>query len=154
VVYLNSLKDAVVGLSDDVVGAGYNRARQILLSRGVELVELHHTVKRSSGTVADVFGSMWLSSGTGSIIMLTGQPGDPIVGFRHIRQPAQEVGPLMLSHDESTGTISVLSVTDPVALAVAAGDEGITARTLAVVMFDNSKSTRGEMKRPAASSTD
>ena len=122
-VYLDSLKDAAVGLSDDVVGAGYNRARQILLSRGVELVELHHTVKRSSGTVADVFGSVWLSSGTGSIIMLTGQPGDPIVGFRQIRQPAQEIGPLMLSHDESTGTISILSSTDPVELAVEAGDE-------------------------------
>ena len=147
VVYLDSLKDAAVGLSDDVVGAGYNRARQILLSRGVELVELHHTVKRSSGTVADVFGSVWLSSGTGSIIMLTGQPGDPIVGFRHIRQPAQEIGPLTLSHDESTGTISILSSTDPVALAKEAGDEGITARALAAVMFDTSKPTKGEIEK-------
>jgi hypothetical protein len=34
-----------------------------------------------------------------------------------------------------------------VALAVAAGDEGITARALAVVMFDNSKSTRGEIEK-------
>ncbi|MFZ1175727.1 MAG: AAA family ATPase, partial [Mycobacterium sp.] len=136
-----------VGLSDDVVGAGYNHARQILLSRGVELVELHHTVKRSSGTVADVFGSVWLSSGTGSIIMLTGQPGDPIVGFRHVKQPAQEIGPLTLSHDESTGTISILSSTDPVALAKEAGDEGITARALAAVMFDNSKPTKGEIEK-------
>ncbi len=132
----------------------YNRARQILLSHGVELVELHHVTKKSSGGVDGVYGSVWLTSGAGSVIMLTGQPGDPIVGFRHVKQPAQEVGPLMLSHDESSGTMSVLSVADPVELAVAAGDEGITARALAVVMFDNSKSTRGEMKRPAASSTD
>jgi hypothetical protein len=147
VVYLDSLKDAAVGLSDDVVGAEYNRARQLLLSRGVELVELHHCVKKSNGSVADVYGSVWLSSGTGSIIMLTGQPGDPIVGFRHIRQPALEVGPLMLSHDESSGTMSILSVTDPLELAKAAGDDGITAKALAVGMFDNVKPTKSEIEK-------
>lgn len=149
VVYVDSLKDAATGLSEDAVGAGYNRARQILLNRGVELVELHHTVKKSSATptVADVYGSTWLSSGTGSIIMLTGQPGDPIVGFRHIRQPAQEIGPLKLSHDESTGTMSVLSVTDPVALAKEAGETGITAKALAMVMFENIKPSKSEIEK-------
>ena len=147
VVYLDSLKDAAVGLSDDVVGAGYNRARQLLLSHGVQLVELHHSIKKSNGSVTDVYGSVWLSSGTGSIIMLTGQPGDPIVGFRHIRQPAQEIGPLMLSHDESSGTMSVLSVADPVELAKAAGDDGITAKALAAVMFDNPKPTKAEIEK-------
>ncbi len=126
VVYLDSVKDAAVGLSEDAVGAGYNRARQHLLNKGVELAELHHTVKHSAGggqpgTVADVYGSVWLSSGTGSIILLTGQPGDPIVGFRHIRQPAEEVGPLRLSHDETSGTMSILSGTDPVEVVRAAG---------------------------------
>jgi hypothetical protein len=147
VVYIDSLKDAAVGLSEDTVGAGYNRARQLLLGRGVQLAELHHAVKRSSGGVDDVFGSVWVTSGAGSIIMLTGQPGDPVVGFRHIRQPAQEVGPLMLSHDESSGTISILSSTDPVALAKEAGDEGITAKGLAVVMFDITKPSRGEIEK-------
>jgi hypothetical protein len=52
----------------------------------------------------------------------------------------------MLSHDESSGTISILSSTDPVALAKEAGDEGITARALAVVMFDNLKPTKGEVE--------
>ena len=79
--------------------------------------------------------------------MLTGQPGDPIVGFRHVKQPAQEIGPLTLSHDESTGTISVLSSTDPVALAKEAGDEGITARSLAEVMFDTAMPSRAEIEK-------
>jgi hypothetical protein len=81
--------------------------------------------------------------------MLTGQPGDPIVGFRHLKQPAQEVGPLMLSHDESSGTISNQSSTDPVALAKEAGDEGITAKGLAMVMFDTAKPSRGEIEKDA-----
>ncbi|AFS13634.1 MULTISPECIES: bifunctional DNA primase/polymerase [Mycobacterium avium complex (MAC)] len=147
VVYLDSLKDAAVGLAEDAVGAGYNRARQLLLNRGVQLVELHHTTKKPSGGVADVFGSVWLSSGTGSIIVLTGEPGDPIVGFRHVKQPAQEVGPLMLSHDEGTGTISILSSTDPVALAKEAGEEGITARAVAAVMFDKPNPSKAEIEK-------
>jgi hypothetical protein len=147
VVYLDSLKDAAVGLAEDAVGAGYNRARQILLSCGVELVELHHVTKKSSGSADGVYGSVWLINGAGSVIMLTGQPGDPIVGFRHVKQPAHEIGPLTLSHDESTGTISILSSTDPVALAKEAGDEGITVKGLAMVMFDTDKPSRGEVEK-------
>ncbi|WP_406816756.1 bifunctional DNA primase/polymerase [Mycobacterium sp. M23085] len=147
VVYLDSLKDAATGLADDAVGAGYNRARQLLLNRDVQLVELHHTTKKPSGGVADVFGSVWLSSGAGSIIMLTGQPGDPLVGFRHVKQPAEEVGPLMLSHDEDSGTVSILSSTDPVALAKEAGDEGITVRAVAAVMFDNLTPDKNEIEK-------
>ena len=97
-VYLDSVKDAAVGLSEDEVGAGYNRARQHLLARGVQLCEQHHTTKRGAGggpptSVADVYGSAWITNGTGSIVLLAGDPGDPIVGFRHVRAPAEEVGP-------------------------------------------------------------
>jgi hypothetical protein len=152
VVYLDSVKDAAIGLSDDAVGAGYNRARQLLLSQGVELCELHHTVKRSSGggapnSVADVYGSAWITNGTGSIILLTGEPGDPVVGFRHLRSPAWEYGPLILTHDANNGTVSILSDIDPVAVAGQAHPDGITARGFAVVMFDNPKPTRGQIEK-------
>jgi len=49
VVVIDSLKDAAIGLSEDEVGAGYNRARQLLLAHGVEVVELHHTRKPGAG---------------------------------------------------------------------------------------------------------
>lgn len=147
VVYLDSLKDAAVGLADDAVGAGYNRARQLLLNRHVQLAELHHTTKKPSGGVADVYGSAWLTAGAGSVVLLSGQPGDPIVGFRHVKQPAEEIGPLVLSHDESTGTMSIRSSTDPVALAKEAGDKGITAKDLAVVMFDTTAPNRAEIEK-------
>lgn len=45
-VVVDSLKDAAIGLSEDAVGAGYNGARQKALSAGVEVLELHHQVKR------------------------------------------------------------------------------------------------------------
>ncbi|MGO8853689.1 bifunctional DNA primase/polymerase [Mycobacterium sp.] len=152
VVYLDSLKDAAVGLSEDSVGAGYNRARQHLLSKGIQLVELHHTVKKSGSsgsqvTVSDVYGSAWLTAGAGSVIMLIGQPGDPIVTLRHVKQPAAEIGPLVLSHDETTGTLSVLASTDPIAVVGAAGEEGLTAKALAVVMFDSINPTKAEIEK-------
>jgi hypothetical protein len=149
VVYLDSLKDAALGLADDEVGARYNRARQTLLERGIQLVELHHLVKKLPAVPAlsDVYGSAWLTAGAGSVILLNGQPGDPIVRFRHLKQPAEEIGPLMLSHDAGTGTISVSSLTDPVAVAKEAGDEGITAKGFAKAMFDSSNPTDAEVEK-------
>ncbi len=33
-------------------------------------------------------GSTWLTSGLGSVIVLDGEPGDPTVELRHLKQPA------------------------------------------------------------------
>lgn len=139
VVYLDSVKDAAIGLSEDAVGAGYNRARQHLLASGRQLAELHHTTKRGANggppkDVADIYGSAWIANGTGSIILLTGEPGDPIVGFRHVRQPANEVGPWRLHHDQDAGQITVHHGIDLAAMA-ADGPDGITAFIAAGALF-------------------
>lgn len=146
-VVLDSVKDAAVGLSDDAVGAGYNRARQLLLETGRELLELHHTVKRNAAggaptSAADVYGSAWIANGTGSIVMLSGEPGDPLVGFRHIRQPMAEVGPYTLLHDQDAGTMSVFRSTDLVELARAKGVDGLTATEAAAAIFELPNGTK------------
>jgi hypothetical protein len=151
-VYLDSVKDAAIGLSEDEVGAGYNRARQLLLTHGVQLAELHHTIKRGANgaaptTAADIYGSAWLTNGTGSIIMLSGDPGDPIVGFRHIRQPAEEVGPFRMLHDQDTGALSIYHVVDLVEMAKAARADGLTAKGAAAALFEKDKPTAGEIEK-------
>lgn len=151
-VYVDSLKDAAIGLSEDEVGAGYNRARQHLLAQGRQLAELHHTVKRSAtggapNHVADVYGSAWLTNGTGSIILLGGEPGDPIVSFKHPRQPAHEVGPFQLLHDQDAGTITVHHTSDLRDIVAATGAEGLTAKAAAVNLFDTDKPTRGQVEK-------
>ena len=113
-VVVDSLKDAAVGLNDDEVGAGYNRARQHAVTAGVQVIELHHIRKQQGGraatpTIDDVYGSTWLPSGAGSVILLTGAPGDPIVNLHHIKQPAGEVGPLKIIHDHTSGQIQCLA---------------------------------------------
>jgi hypothetical protein len=135
-VVIDSVKDAAVGLTNDEVGAGYNRARQLLIAAGIDLLELHHTVKRGAGggaptAAADVYGSAWIANGTGSIILLSGDPGDPIVGFKHIRQPADEVGPWQVHHDQSAGRLTISESFDVVAFVADCGRNGATAIALA-----------------------
>ncbi|WP_156431650.1 AAA family ATPase [Mycobacterium sp. GA-1199] len=127
IVFLDSLKDAAIGLSEDAVGAGYNRARQILLQSGRQLAELHHPVKRTTGGVKDVYGSTWLTSGAGSVVLLDGNPGDTVVSFRHVRQPAEEVGPFLVHHDQASGLMVIHDQFDLLETLKAAADDGLSA---------------------------
>jgi hypothetical protein len=140
--YVDSLKDAAVGLTDDAVGAGYNRARQLAIQAGIEVCELHHTIKRTTTggkpgrEVADVYGSTWLVAGCGSVIMLEAQPGDPVITLRHLRQPAAEIGPMTVLADRDAGLLEVLHEDDPLEVLRAAGPDGMTARQMATAWLD------------------
>ncbi len=152
VVVVDSLKDAAIGLSEDEVGAGYNRARQLLLARGVEVVELHHTRKPAAGatstpSLSDVYGSTWITSGAGSVLLLAGEPGDPIVDMRHLKQPAGEVGPYRLLHDQDTGAMTVEHSTNLFAIAAASGHDGLTAKRAAVAVFEKDAPSRAQIEK-------
>ena len=103
------LKDAALGLNDDEVGAGYNRARQRVIESGVQMLELHHNRKAAQGNgkrelaLDDLYGSVWLTSGVGSVVLLTGKPGDPVVGLVHLKPSVNVVGPLQVRHDHVQG---------------------------------------------------
>ncbi len=150
-VVVDSVKDAALGLTDDQVGAGYNRARQAAIATGVEILELHHQVKRGANggapnTLADVYGSAWITAGAGSVLLLSGAAGDPIVELRHLKQPAGEVGPLRVMHDHTAGTSTVWHGVDLLAVACAAPD-GITSKAAACAMFSTSQPTPAEEQK-------
>jgi replicative DNA helicase len=149
-VFIDSVKDAALRLSDDEVGAGYNRARQYLLADDREMLDLHHTVKRTPtggavGSIEDIYGSTWLTAGCGSVVLLTGEPGDPIIKMRHVKTPAEEVGPWTLIADEQTGAFSVDNQVDLMRLAARNG--GITARNAAALLFETEKPTGGQVEK-------
>ncbi len=151
VVYVDSLKDAAVGLSTDEVGAMYNRARQGVLALGINLCELHHVKKSpstetSSGGVADVYGSTWLTSGAGSIITLSGEPGDLEVRFRHVKSPANEVGPWKIHLDPDKGAFSVRHI-DLLVSVKNAGAEGLSAEDAARDIYECRRPTTSEKKK-------
>jgi hypothetical protein len=146
-VFLDSLKDAVIGLSDDAVAAVYNRARQLLIADDRQLCELHHPVKRASGeSTDDAYGSRWLTAGAGSVIMLSGKPGDPIIRFRHTRQPAAEVGPYKLISYQDTGEIAIYHAVDLVELAKA-GKNGLTVKDAACALSETDKPDPNDIEK-------
>jgi replicative DNA helicase len=109
---IDSLKDVAMPLSEDRVGAAVNIAIQKVIAAGVEVCTLHHQRKAQADNkrpamLSDVYGSTWLTSGHGSVVLLWGQPGDPVVELVHLKQPGEQVGPLELVHDHIAGTIGV-----------------------------------------------
>lgn len=154
-VVIDSLKDVAIGLSTDEVGAGYNRARQIAVTEGVEVLEVHHQTKRGGGgpgsrpdTLADVYGSGFLTAGTGSVLLLWGAAGDPIVELRHLKPPAEQVGPLRIIHDHATGTSTVWHSADLVATARACqATGGLTAKAAATVLYGTDKPKPADVEK-------
>jgi hypothetical protein len=151
-VFVDSLKDAAVGLSTDDVAAGYNRARQTALMGGVQVTELHHLRKAQQGaraerpTIDDAYGSTWLTAGAGSVILLNGKPGDPIVDFHHLKPPSAEVGPFKILHDDKTGRTTIWGEVDLVKLVQASGS-GLSAVDAARALYDVEKPTHAEKEK-------
>ncbi|RQW83568.1 AAA family ATPase [Micromonospora globispora] len=151
-VIVDSIKDAALGISEDAVGAGYNRARQQALTEGVQILELHHTVKKGTNgaapdDLAGVYGSTWLTSGAGSVVSLWGEAGDPVVMWRHLKQPSQEVGPFRVVHNHETGTSEVEQNVDIFALVRRTGVQGLTALEFAVALFERPNPTRAQKEK-------
>ncbi len=147
---VDSLKDAAVGLTDDEVAAGYNRARQLTITTGVQVLELHHLVKRGADgkaptTLADVYGSAWLTAGAGSVLLLTGEAGDPIVRAAHLKQPMEAWGPAEVAHDHAKGTSSVHTRVD--LLELLALTKVQTPLSAARQLYGVEKPTRAEVER-------
>lgn len=150
--FIDSIKDAAVGIAKDEVGAGYNRARQNALSEGVEVIELHHMRKGSSdnktpNTLDDIYGSTWLTAGAGSVALLWGEAGDPVVKWRHLKQPEAEVGPFDVVHDHERGVSEVEQRIDLVAAVRRSGIRGLTVLEYAVLLFEVAKPNPAQKKR-------
>jgi hypothetical protein len=149
-VIVDSLKDAAIGLSEDEVGAGWNRARQEALTAGIEVLELHHNVKRGANggpptSISDVYGSAWITAGAGSVIFLHGEPGDCLVMMRHLKQPAEEVGPWKILHDHTRG---LSSVHEGIVLATYIESRGeCTVRQIARALFDADRPSASQLEK-------
>jgi replicative DNA helicase len=147
-VVIDSAKDLAPDLENSETGATFNSAMQHLAEAGIETLVLHH-VRKSQGqnkkprSIDDVFGSTWLTAGAGSVMMLWGEAGDPLVELLHLKQPMEPVGPVRVLHDHQAG-VSTLAAPDVKALDVLRrARSGLTARDLA------SQRAEGRDPRPA-----
>jgi hypothetical protein len=146
-VVIDSLKDIAIGLAEDAIGAAVNQARQHVLAAGIDVIELHHQRKGQDGrkprALEDVYGSTWITAGTGSVVLLWGEAGDPYVELTHLKQPVAEVGPLTLRHDHARGRTTLPEVIDILDLAA----NGVTATEAAQAIYDVSTPSRNQRER-------
>lgn len=146
-VVIDSLKDVAIGLSDDEVGAGLNRAMQTCVAEGVQVLALHHQRKGVNGskpkTLEDLYGSTWIAAGAGSVILLWGAAGDPLVELVHLKQPAEEVGPLRIEHDHRLGVSTVSRGFDALRY-LRLNPGGVTAQQAAIAMFERPEPTESQ----------
>jgi replicative DNA helicase len=150
-VIIDSVKDVVGNLADPNQGQQFNRAVQTCVTNGVEVLGLHHTRKRVPGTkvgIDDLFGG-WIAAGAGSVIMLQGEPGDLIVDFLHLKQPAETVGPWKVEHDHRRGESKVTRTVTDLRMALANVPRGMTATELAAIDGEGKKPTTNEVARTA-----
>ena len=147
---LDSVKDVALKLSDDETGAALNSALQRTVVEGVEVLGLHHQRKNAAGggkpnRLEDVYGSTWITAGAGSVILLWGDAGDPIVELSHLKQPAEPVGPFKVVHDHDHGTSQVVDQVD--VLTVLLRRPGMTAADLAALFCTNGRPTDNDRER-------
>jgi replicative DNA helicase len=151
-VVIDSLKDLAPKLSDDEVGGTVNSAIQELVARSVEVLALHHQRKAQQGApppkkLADVYGSRWLTAGMGSVFMLWGEAGDPVVELLHLKQPSEPLPACKLLHDHDAGKTAILESVDLLALVTAAAETGLTAEAAAAVIFDEPTPDRNAIEK-------
>lgn len=150
-VYIDSLKDAAIGLSDDEVGSGFNRAVQTCLANGVEVMGAHHQRKGQQGgpkpkSLDDVYGSTWITSGAGSVILLWGKAGDVVMDLEHLKPPAEPVGPFKVTVDFQSGAVSIEDEVDLYDLARRA-PYGIQAEGAARALFGVTEPDRNQVEK-------
>jgi replicative DNA helicase len=141
---IDSVKDLAGNLSDEEVGMAIHRAWQLCVEAGIDVLGLHHPRKAQPGNkrptaLADVYGSRWITAGCGSIILVWGEAGDPVVDLVHLKQPADVVGPLTLLHDNRAGAVTVADEPpDPVDLVLGWVGPGPTVREVAAKVYGKS----------------
>jgi replicative DNA helicase len=152
-VMVDSLKDLAPDIAKDETGSRLNIAFQHVVAAGIELGVLHHPRKgqaenKRPNTIDDVYGSRWLSAGMGSVVVLWGSPGDPIVDFRHLKTPADEYGPHAVIHDHDKGETTLHQPADLWQLVHdSAARGGVTATEAARHLFGAPEPNRNETEK-------
>jgi replicative DNA helicase len=141
-VVVDSVKDVAIGIAKDDVGSAVNMALQELLAADIDVLALHHIRKadhasagKEPATIDELYGSSHIVNGAGSVISIWGAPGDPIVSFKHMKQPASPLGPWRLIHDPDHGRTRIWHEVDLLQLVRGTGTAGLTAQAAAHTLY-------------------
>jgi replicative DNA helicase len=133
--FVDSLGFVATRLSDDETGSAIAQAIMYTTDAGIEFCAGYHPRKANAdnkqpSSLADVYGSRWITTACGSVVSLWGAAGDPVVELRHLKQPAGEVGPFTVEIDPASGAITMAEGSDLLGRLRAASN-GLTAKEAA-----------------------
>lgn len=139
-VVLDSLKDVAVDLAKDEGGSAVAVALARLVADDRNVLVLHHErkgeriAKKVPGSIDDIYGSQFLGACAGNVIYLYGEPGAHILTLHHLKQSSDQVGPLTIRHDHTTGRLDLES--SPNLLAVLRRrPQGMTAKDACLTLY-------------------
>jgi replicative DNA helicase len=113
-VFVDSLKDGVMGLSNEENAQGWNKAVQLCLREGIEICVLHHPPKRAGSDPEramdndDSYGSTWLTAGMGSVVQMWAKADSCYVDFMQTKMPVGRLEPILLRRDNNAGQFEVI----------------------------------------------
>jgi len=149
-VVLDSLTNVALDLVKDDTGARVNHALQATIAAGIEVIANHHQRKASASnpkprTLNDVYGSGWLVAGAGSVLLLWGEAGDPILDLSQLKAPIGEGATMRVLIDHEHGTIERQGDLDPAVLLAKAGS--LTAQNAARLLYEVDKPSRAQVEK-------
>jgi hypothetical protein len=103
----------------------------------MQWVEDHHNRKQQQGqgrtnTIEDVYGSRWLTAGTGSILsMWTEDEQAPVVDIRQIKSPGELLPHLKVTVDRQAGLMASGVKPDPITYVRGFGPTGVSVEEYA-----------------------
>jgi hypothetical protein len=151
-VFIDSLTNVALDLVKDETGARVNHAMHTMIAAGIEPVYNHHQRKASAGnpkprTLSDVYGSAWLTAGAGSVVLLWGEPGDPVIDLNQLKPVIGEGANMRVLIDHDLGTLERQGDFDPAVLLIKAGAKGLTAADLARLLYEVEKPSRAQVEK-------
>lgn len=146
----DSLKDMAIKLSDDSVGARVNQSFQHLIADKRDVWVPHHVRKvgrqdsERGITIDDLYGSVWIFNGAGSVIHLEAGPVD--VELRQLKTPNGNAASMRFSLNAEGEAL--VGAGDPILAAViSAGDAGISTAFVAACAFHKDKPSEAEVEK-------
>jgi hypothetical protein len=109
---------ALIGSGKDEMLGWYTQMVRALGQAEIELLVLHHFRKGSGeegGALIDrVYGGAQVTWSAGSVLAISGEPGDDEVEAYHVKQPGKTCGPWTLRHDHEQGVTSAAKHPSPI----------------------------------------
>jgi len=119
IVFLDSGKDIANGpLKEESSAKALMDAIQVCIANNVDIVMLHHPRKlpqdntKKEMDIDDVYGSAWLTAGSGSVLLVQGLPGQGIFKLTQLKAPSTFVPAFDVLVDYHTGTLTKQTIRD------------------------------------------